>query len=209
MNFVSCKSTFPIQHLNKKIVCVGYLIDVTISVVILFECNVSNQYLILDHQKWKTLMTENNFKSIFDSLSIKKCKRGKLDNDFFYRTSAKTESVIIFTTNNRITLSRQNLFRIKQLQTCIDANITEKLKKLQKYQSCFNLICQTIKKEVENLPTECIRTDFITSYIDDYNFNVDSESDENKSFILEIQKMNTEKLAEVVVSNIFQESKDT
>lgn len=75
MNFVSCKSTFPIQHLNKKNVCVGYLIDVNISVVILFECNVSNQYLILDHQKWKTLMTENNFKSIFDSLSIKKCKR--------------------------------------------------------------------------------------------------------------------------------------
>lgn len=60
-------------------------------------------------------MDENNFKLIFDNLSMKKCKRGTLDTNLFYRTNSKSESVVIFTTNNRITLSRHNLYRIKQL----------------------------------------------------------------------------------------------
>lgn len=87
MNNVACKSIFHIQTNNKKKVgiSIGYLIDNNLSVVIKLVCNVSHQYFILSPQQWQILMSENDFKLIFDSLSIIKCKRGKLNNDFFYK----------------------------------------------------------------------------------------------------------------------------
>lgn len=67
---------------------------------------------------------------------------------------------------------------------------------------------ETLKKEIEHLPAKCIRPDFITPYIDDYNFSLENELDENNSFIFEIQKMHGEKLANIIISSILQESQN-
>ncbi|KAF0723940.1 Uncharacterized protein FWK35_00026980 [Aphis craccivora] len=96
--------------------------------------------------------------------------------------------------NGRITLSSFNFNRLKLLQPCINANIIELANKLVLYQTVFNNACMIIKCNILYLKPECI-SDFISSYI---NILMDM-NDEEKSFLLELQKMHHMKFADIVL----------
>jgi hypothetical protein len=49
------------------------------------------------------------------------------------------------------------------------------------------------------LPPECIRCDFISTYIKDYNIKMDNMKDEDKSFTLELQLLYHEKFTEIIL----------
>lgn len=200
MDTIIVKSTYSIQQQGGKNIYIGYLVDQPLSVVILFKSNVTKQCLILNVSQWNKFISDDCFRSIFCSLTtVHQSKRVKLDNHFYYRICAKSESVNLHHINGRITLSSFNLNRLKLLQPCINANIIELANKLVLYQTVFNNACMIIKCDILYLSPECIRSDFISSYIKDYNFKMEDMKDEEKSFLLELQQMHHMKFADIVL----------
>ena len=55
------------------------------------------------------------------------------------------------------------------------------------YQTVFNNACIIIKYDILYLASECIRNDFISTCIKDYNFKMDDLKDEEISFLLDLQ----------------------
>lgn len=104
--------------------------------------------------------------------------------------------------NEHLTLSWHNLFRIRQLSDRINSSIIEKFNNLQKYSSWYNNILDKIEKDVAYFPQECLREDFLSTYIVDTNFDLQHKSDENKSFTLELQQIHFVKLATVIISRL-------
>lgn len=202
MNSIVCKSIFNIQLQNKKNILVGYLVENVLSVVIIFECNISKNILILNQKQWNMLMDDATFNLIFTYISVNHTKKIKLDDNFFYKINAKCESAVLQLYDKRITLTRSNLLYIRQLYSCINAHIIEKINNLYKYSSWYDIVLSIIKNELQYLPPDCLRTDFISSYILDYNFNFDNITDENKSFILELHKVHSNKLSDIVLNDI-------
>jgi len=68
------------------------------------------------------------------------------------------------------------------LEPCINANIIELTNKLVMYQTVFNNACIIIKYDILYLSADCIRSDFISTYIKDYNFKMDDLKDEEIIF---------------------------
>ncbi|KAE9524188.1 hypothetical protein AGLY_015433 [Aphis glycines] len=91
--------------------------------------------------------------------------------------------------HKRIKLSSINLNRLKLLQPCINANIIEFADKLVMYQTC----------DVLYLTPECIRSDYISSYIKDYNFKMEDMKDDGKSFLFELQQIHHVKFVGIVL----------
>jgi hypothetical protein len=200
MDTIIVKSTYNIQHQSGKNVYIGYLVDQPLSVVILFKSNVNKQCLILNVSQWNKFISDDCFKSIFCSLTtVHQSKRVKLDNYFYYKICAKSDSINLYHINGRIKLSSINLNRLKLLQPCINANIIEFTNKLVLYQTVFNNACMIIKYDILYLTPECIRSDFISSYIKDYNFKMEDMKDEEKSFLLELQQIHHVKFADIVL----------
>jgi len=105
---------------------IGYLLGKPLSVVILLKSNVTKQCLILNVSQWIKFISDDCFKTIFCSLTtVHQSKRVKLDNHFYYKICTKSELVNLHHLNGRITLSSDNLNRLKLLQSCINANIIE------------------------------------------------------------------------------------
>ena len=60
---------------------------------------------------------------VYSLSAVKHSKRIHLYNHFYYKICANSESVNLYHNNNRITLSSDNLNRLKLLESCINANI--------------------------------------------------------------------------------------
>jgi len=188
MDTIIVKSTYSIQHQGGKNIYIGYLIDQPLSVVILFKSNVTKQCLILNVSQWNKFISDDCFRSIlFPLTTVHHSKRVKLDDHFYYKIYAKSESINLYHINSRIKLSSINLNRLQLLQPCINANIIEFANKLVMYQTVFNNVCMIIKYDILYLTPECIRSDFISSYIKDYNFKMEDMKDEEKTFLFELQ----------------------
>lgn len=200
MDSIIIKSIFSIHQQNKKNIYIGYLVDQPLSVVILFKCNATKQHLILNVFQWNKFISDDSFNTMICSLSaIQHSKRVNLDNNFYYKICAKSESVSLYHNNNKITLLSINLNRLKLLESCINANIIELSNKLVMYQTVFNNACIIIKYDILYLTPECIRSDFISIYIKDYNFKMDDLKDEEKSFLLELQQIHHGKFADIIL----------
>lgn len=203
MSFLVCKSIFNIQIQNKKNILIGYQIEEhNLVVAIALECNVSKQTLIFNQLQWNKFISENNFHIIFENISTCHSKKVKLDTNFFLKINSKSESVTLLLNNVRLTLSRYNLIRIKQLSECINSSLTEKCNNLQKYCTWYKTILDKIENDVAYFPRECLREDFMSTYIVDSNFDTQHLSDENKSFMLELQHIHFIKLAKFIISRL-------
>ncbi|KAF0747898.1 Uncharacterized protein FWK35_00022579 [Aphis craccivora] len=74
---------------------IAYVVDQPLSVAILFKSNVTKQCLILNLSQWNKFISDDCFNSIFCSLTtVHQSKRVKLDNNFYYKICAKSESKI-------------------------------------------------------------------------------------------------------------------
>lgn len=198
-----CKSIFNVQLQNKKNILIGYQVfENDLTVAIALECNVSKQTLIFDQSLWTQFINENNFQLIFENISTCHSKKVKLNNNFLFKINSKSESVTLQLNNDRLTLSRHNLFRISQLSDCISSSINEKCNSLKKYCTWYNIILDKIEKEVLHFPHECLREDFLSKFIIDYNFDVQNLCDKNRSFTLELQQIHFVKLATIIISRI-------
>lgn len=195
------KSVFSIHPFNKKNVTVGYLIDKQISIVILLECVLTRRTLQLDLAKWRYLVDERKFYIMLDKLYTHS-KRVIICENFFYSINLKNETLSFQAGMDRITLSRYNLLRLKEIQCCIDAYILEKQNKLHLYQPCFDLMYLLLKQEIQDLPIACHKEAFISTYIQSYGFNLNEISCENKCFILEVQQFNHEKLSNMLLQEL-------
>jgi len=99
---------------------------------------------------WKRiLLLENNIvliKLFVLYLLFNILKRIILNNNFYYKIYAKSESVNLYHNNNRITLFSYNLNQLKLLETCKNANIIELTNKLVMYKTnVFKNACIFIK----------------------------------------------------------------
>lgn len=205
MNSIINKSIFNIQPQNKKNILTGYLINEILSVVLIFECNVSKHYVMLNQAQWDILMSEPTFDYILNNIStVHNPKRVKLDTDFYYKINTKSESVNFQIDNKRITLSRDNLLRLKQWFDCINANVMEKTRKLISFQQCFENIFGILKIQIPYLPPSCIRHDFLSSYIRDFELNLDHMNDEDRAFVLELQQIHHSKLAHLLMKSFLE-----
>lgn len=119
----------------------------------------------------------------------------------YYKICAKSESVNLYHNNSRITLSSVNLNRLKLLESRINANIIELTNKLVMYQTVFNNACIIIKYDILYLSPDCIRSDFISAYIKDYNFKMVDLKDEEKSFLLELQQIHHGTFADIILKH--------
>lgn len=198
------KSTFNIQHQTKKNIHVGYLLDEYLSVAIILECNQSNNNIILNEKQWNTIMNGNSFESIYYALSTKNdhSKKVMLQDNLFYKLNVKSDSITIQLNNSRITYSRPNLHRIQLLFDCINAHVIEKISKLETYQQYFNNACSEIKNNITNLPSECVRKDFVDGFVQNFNFSFNNSSEEYRSFVLELSQINHEVFAGILISII-------
>lgn len=207
MNYLICKSAFHIQPMNKKNIFIGYtILNDNLSLNIIIECNISKQNLILKYSQWENFTKENTFESIFNNLSTNNHSKShwhKLDDDFYYRIKTNSDSIILLKDDKRVKLNRDNLYRIRLWNDLIDAKILEKSNKLHMYQLCFKNACLNIKNDISHLPQECHRSDFISSYIQDYKFDFENiEMDEQKTFLLELQKIHHEQFADVLIKSL-------
>lgn len=66
------------------------------------------------------------------------------------------------------------------------------------YQTVFNNACIIIKYDILYLTPECIRCDFISTYIKDYNFKMIDLKNEEKSFLLELQQIHHGKFSDII-----------
>lgn len=200
MDAIIVKSMFSIHQKNKKCIYIGYLVDQLLSVVILFKCNATKQHLILNVFQWNKFISDDSFNTMISALSsIHHSKRVNLDDNFYYKICVKSESVNLYHGNNRFTLPSSNLNRLKLLESCINANIEVLTNKLVMYQTVFNNACIIIKYDILYLTPECIRCDFISAYIKDYDFKMDDLKDEEKSFLLELQQIHHGKFADIIL----------
>jgi len=189
-------------HQNKNNILVGYLVNDHLSVVIIFEHNARK--MILSQQQWNKFTTENTFKSIFEAISTTQpTQRFKLDNDFYYKINMKTDSVNLQLKNKRITLSRNYVYNLKLWHDCINLSISNKNNKLETYQRRLNDIFTLMKNEISYLSPNCIRHDFVSLYIQDYKFNMDELSDEDRLFTLELQRMHYNDLANILIKSFY------
>lgn len=197
-----CKSVFSIQPFNnKKNISIGFSVDYKIEIVVLLVCELTKQTLKLNQEKWNYLMSETNFILLLSKL-FTNSKRTILTENVFYSTNANNESLTLRVDNNRITLSRNNLLRMKQLQPCIDACIFTKQNQLIMYQTCFDFIISSVKQDIENLPNSCQRREFTSSYVQNYEFNLSNIRYEDKYFILELQQFHYEKISDMILEDI-------
>lgn len=200
MDSIIHKSIFNIQPQNRNNILVGYLINDYLSVVVLLQCNMSKRYIILNEMQWKKLTTEDTFSVIFEAMGNEhNSKRLKIDDDFYYKINVKTQALHLYFKNNYIVLSRNNFYCLKLRCECVNASIVEKNNKLNTYQTYFDNIFSIIKNEISYLPPSCIRKDFISSYIQDYKFNLAESTDEVRSFTAELQQIHHDQLADLLV----------
>lgn len=200
-SLIVCKSVFEIRPSNKKSVTVAFLVNKNISIIIQFECKLSKKTIILDLEKWCILLTETNYNMIFENIHSR-CKPVILCKNFSYSVNFKHSSISLRADKNCITLSLLDLYRLKQLQDCIDSVILEKQKKLVMYQQCFNFVYNLITKNVKDLPLACRRNDFLSRYIQDYNFDFSNTQFDDLSFIFEIQQYHYVTLSNLILKDL-------
>ncbi|KAF0697441.1 Uncharacterized protein FWK35_00034319 [Aphis craccivora] len=83
-SIVVAKSIFNIRPFNKKSVTVGFLVNKTISVIVMLECKVTKKLLTFNLLQWCTLMCDsNNYSSITNNLHTN-CKRVKITDNIYY-----------------------------------------------------------------------------------------------------------------------------
>lgn len=198
------KSVFSIHPFNKKNVTVGVLIDKQISIVILLECILTKRTINLDLFKWQNLINEHKFTVMIDKLYTP-TKRVIICDNFSYSNSSKNETITLQVDMNRITLTRYNLLRLKELQPCIDSYILKKQCKLNIYQPCFDLIYSLLKHNIQDLPLACQHETFVSTYIHNYCFNLAELCCENKCFVLEVQQFYHERLGNMILEEIMNE----
>ncbi|KAF0765142.1 Uncharacterized protein FWK35_00011808 [Aphis craccivora] len=125
---------------------------------IIFEKIILN----LDVEQWLTLMCENNYNAIINNLQTR-CK-------LRYSVNVKQSSIILHSNENYITLSHIDLYRLKQLQHCIDLYIIEKQKKFPSHQKTFDTVYSLIMADVNGLPSSCRQNEFTNQYIQNTEF---------------------------------------
>lgn len=195
------KSVFSIHPSNKKNVTVGFSIDSQIKIVILFECILSKRTIHLDLTKWQYFIDEDQFKMMLSKLYTN-TKRVIISKNFYYTINQKNETITLQTDAGSITLTRYNLLRLKELQSCIDSYIFKKQNELNLYQSCFNLIYSLLKRDIQDLPEACQCSTFVSTYIHNYNFNLTDLCCEQKCFIHEVQQFHYEKLSNMLLQDL-------
>lgn len=198
------KSTFNIQHQNKKNIHVGYLLDEYLSVAIVLECSQSKHNIILNQTQWNNIMNGNSFEAIYNALSTTNhhSKKVMLQDNLFYKINTKSDTIMVQLNNSHITYSRDNLQRIQLLYECINAHVIEKISKLETYQQYFSNACSEIKNNIINLPPECIRKDFVDGFVQNFNFSFNNSTEEYRSFVLELSQINHEVFASILISTI-------
>lgn len=196
-----CKSSFKIHPSNKRSVTIAFLVDKTISIVVLFDFKLSKKCIVLDLEKWCTLLCETNYSKIVENIQLRS-KPVFLCNNFSYSVNCKRSNITLHVNNESITLSYSDLHRMKQLQYCIDSVIIEKQKKLNMYQQCFDYAYNIMKQDIQNLPQACQRNDFTNQYIQDYSFDFSNSAFDDLSFILEVQQYCYDTLSDMILSDI-------
>jgi len=191
------KSKFEIH--NKKYISVGYLVNKEISIVVLIESG--KNVLTLDLTNWNDLMCETNFNLILNNLQTRSKCTVQLNDNLCYSINSKYSSITLRMDNNSITLSIIDLCRLKQIQICIESNILEKQKKINHYQTCYNLFYSTLKESISNLPASCQSNAFTYQFIQNYGYDSDLSG---MSLISEIQQFQYATLSNLILQDLYQ-----
>lgn len=198
---VVCKSVFSIHPFDKKSVSVGFLIGKKIRIVILLECKLTRQSLQLDLDKWEHLLDDDNFSMMLNKIYTQS-KRVTLCDKFSYSSNIKNETITLQNDKSRITLTRYSLLRLKEIQFCVNMYILKKQSELNLYQPCFDLMYLLLKRDIQDLPSSCQVTTFLSTYIHNYEFDLNELCLENRCFILEVQQFHHEKLADELIYDL-------
>ena len=92
-----------------------------------------------------------------------------------------------------MTLSRDNLLRLKQRSNSINANFIEKISKFISFQQCLENTFGILKTQIPYLQPSCIRHDFLITYIRDFELILDHLNEEDSAFVLELQQIHHSK----------------
>lgn len=198
---VVSKSIFDIRPFNKKSVTVGLLMNNQISIIVLLECNLTKKVIMLDLEQWNTLICESNYILITNNLHVK-CKRMKITDNIFYSNSIVQSTIRLYVNDNFITLSFTDLFRLKQLQQCVNTCIIEKQKKLVSYQKTFDEAYSLIKADITELPPYCQQNNFTDQYIQNYDFSHSSIQNDDSCFIHEILQYHYNSLSYMILQDL-------
>lgn len=200
-SIVVAKSIFNIRPFNKKSVTVGFLVNKTISVIVILECNVTKKLLTFDLLQWCTLMCDSNYSSITNNLHTN-CKRVKITDNIYYSVNLNQLTIKLHVNDHFITLSYTDLHRLKQLQQCIDSHIVEKQKKLVSYQSTFDTVYSLIRADINILPSSCQRNDFTNQYIQNFDFSMCCIQNDDSCFIYEILQFHNNSLSDMILYDL-------
>jgi len=200
---VVSKSVIDIRPLNKKSVTVGFLVDKNMfSVIILLQCNFTKKMLMIDLIQWYTLISDLMYSSITNNLHTNNSKRIKITDTMYYSVNLNQLTIKLYVNNQFITLSYNDLYRIKELQECIDSYIVEKQKKLVSYQSTFDTVYSLIKANINILPLSCQRNDFTNQYIQNFDFSNCFVQNDDVSFMYEILQFYNNSLSDIILNDI-------
>lgn len=200
---VVSKSVIDIRPLSKKSVTVGFLVDKNMfTVIILLQCNFTKKMLMIDLIQWYTLISDSIYSSITNNLHTNNSKRIKITDSIYYSVNLNQFTIKLYVNNQFITLSYNDLHRIKELQECIDSYIVEKQKKLVSYQSIFDTVYSLIKENINILPLSCQRNDFTNQYIQNFDFSNCFVQNSDFSFIYEIFQFHNNSLSDIILNDI-------
>jgi len=200
---VVSKSVIEIRPLSKKSVTVGFLVDKNMfTVIILLQCNFTKKMLMIDLIQWYTLISDSIYSSITNNLHTNNCRRIKITDTMYYSANLNQLTIKLYVNNQFITLSYNDLHRIKELQECIDSYIVEKQKKLVSYQSTFNTVYSLIKASINILPLSCQRNDFTNQYIQNFDFSNCFVQNDDFSFMFEILQFHNNSLSDIILNDI-------
>jgi len=200
---VVSKSVIDIRPLSKKSVTVGFLVDKNMfTVIILLQCNFTKKMLMIDLIQWYTLISDSIYSSITNNLHTNNSKRIKITDSIYYSVNLNQFTIKLYVNNQFITLSYNDLHRIKELQECIDSYIVEKQKKLVSYQSIFDTVYSLIKADINILPLSCQRNDFTNQYIQNFDFSNCFVQNDDFSFMYEILQFHNNSLSDIILNDI-------
>lgn len=177
------------------------MVNKTISVIVILECNVTKKLLTFDLLQWCTLMCDSNYSSITNNLHTN-CKRVKITDNIYYSVNLNQLTIKLHVNDHFITLSYTDLHRLKQLQQCIDSHIVEKQKKLVSYQSTFDTVYSLIRADINILPSSCQRNDFTNQYIQNFDFSMCCIQNDDSCFIYEILQFHNNSLSDMILYDL-------
>lgn len=198
LNVLVRKSTFSIQENNQKNISIGYHLEKQLEVTIVITCSKLKKFIILNPTQWKYLFSENIIQTIFNNMSTSfpSKKHFELDNNLHYKINFKTDSICLTANNNYISLNRTDLIRLTTLNNVINALLQEKENKLEMFQKCYTWLLNIFQYELIDFPFKM--TYYIASHIRDYKINLENKTDEEKSFLMELQH-----LGNIVLARLF------